>query len=171
METPSYTAKLKILNVADNQKQGVTELTRQLIPHVGRVVETLPLFLAMTSDQTAVKKLLTFVSLSYYALVCSTSELTVFLLVSGCTLQRSITSDWFWSIRSRPRRTHLPSRSIPTMLDVHSCECGATSFRKSSSATRYFKCTSESTATCSSESSLAKGRSVFDDGSEEQSSS
>jgi len=100
METPSYTAKLKILNVADNQKQGVTELTRQLIPHVGRVVETLPLFLAMTSDQTAVKKLLTFVSLSYYALVCSTSELTVFLLVSGCTLQRSITSDWFWSIRS-----------------------------------------------------------------------
>jgi len=71
MATLFHTAKLKILNVADNQKQGVTELTRQLIPHVGRVVETLPLFLAMTSDQTAVKKLLTFVSLSHYALVCS----------------------------------------------------------------------------------------------------
>lgn len=47
--------------MAENQKAGVAEMTRQLIPHVGRIVETLPLFLAMTNDQTAVKKLLTFV--------------------------------------------------------------------------------------------------------------
>ncbi|GAA6054487.1 hypothetical protein JCM3770_001013 [Rhodotorula araucariae] len=50
---------LKAINLPEDQKQGVAHLTHELIPHVRKVMETLPLFLAMTGDAVAIRKMLT----------------------------------------------------------------------------------------------------------------
>lgn len=54
-------ANIKLMQVPDEQKQQVALLTHELVPHVKRVVEMLPLFYAMTTDAHAVRKMLTFV--------------------------------------------------------------------------------------------------------------
>lgn len=54
-------AKLKSIEIAEDQRQSVTAMTNELVPHVRKVVETLPLFYAMTGDQVSTRKMLTFV--------------------------------------------------------------------------------------------------------------
>lgn len=55
-------ARLKVLEIPQDQKVAVAQITHELIPAVRQVVETLPLFLAVTNDREAVRKMLTFVS-------------------------------------------------------------------------------------------------------------
>ncbi|BGP42523.1 hypothetical protein JCM10449v2_006534 [Rhodotorula kratochvilovae] len=55
--------KLKVLEVPQDQQQAVALLTHELVPHVRKVMETLPLFLAMTGDTVAVRKMLTFAAI------------------------------------------------------------------------------------------------------------
>lgn len=55
-------ARLKVLEIPQDQRVAVAQITHDLIPAVRQVVETLPLFLAVTGDREAVRKMLTFVS-------------------------------------------------------------------------------------------------------------
>ncbi|BGP34390.1 hypothetical protein JCM10296v2_006210 [Rhodotorula toruloides] len=55
--------KLKSIEIAEDQRQSVTAMTNELVPHVRKVVETLPLFYAMTGDQVSTRKMLTFAAI------------------------------------------------------------------------------------------------------------
>ncbi|BGP26742.1 ARID/BRIGHT DNA-binding domain containing protein [Rhodotorula toruloides] len=55
--------KLKSIETAEDQRQSVTAMTNELVPHVRKVVETLPLFYAMTGDQVSTRKMLTFAAI------------------------------------------------------------------------------------------------------------
>lgn len=54
-------AKLKLLNVSEEEKARVASLTHELMGLVRNTLEILPLFLAMTNEQSSVRKILTMV--------------------------------------------------------------------------------------------------------------
>lgn len=56
-----FSASLKLIHVADEDKSRVAILTHELLPLAKRVSELLPLFLAMCNDQVATRKILTMV--------------------------------------------------------------------------------------------------------------
>lgn len=65
----SIAARLKEIDLPEDQRQPVTAMTNELIPHVRKVVEMLPLFYALTGDHASTRKMLTF--------VCRAHELSI----------------------------------------------------------------------------------------------
>ena len=56
-----FTAKVKPVEIALEERTKIATMTHQLVPLVKKVIEILPLFLAMTGNRDDVKKIITFV--------------------------------------------------------------------------------------------------------------